>query len=164
MRQTRRAALMVALLAACQAEDTRFARVKQITRLDEAIGGPTANARVGDYLIENDQIRAIIEQGVASYLPTSVGGTIVDIDLQRPQREFRGGFGLDQLGQIAAVANLQVAWAENPTQVRITRSLDGAEVTASARVEASFKILRALDVLIERRFADAPILLNLYSE
>ena len=158
-------ALLAALLcAACAADDTPLARARQITSLDEAIGGPTANGRVGDFLIENDKVRAVVESGRVSYLPTDVGGNLIDLDLVRPQAAFRSGRGLDQLGEIAPMANLSVVQASQAENVRITRSREGVEVTAAAVASPVFRILNALTLLIQRRFAMSPLGLNMYTE
>src|SRR5262249_3208379 len=140
--------LVAALVAAgCDAAQAPFARARALEKLDEAIGGPNAQARVGDFLLENDQIRAVVEKGGTSYAPADVGGTLLDIDLVRPQAEFHGGNGLDQLGQIAPIENLFTAHATFVENVRITRSKDGAEVTAAAEAAPAFKILLALNLL-----------------
>lgn len=139
-------------LGGCQGSSKPFAEAMEIESLDQAIGGPTANARVGDMLLRNDQMRVVIEQGDISYHPTDVGGSIIDMDLERPEREFRGGNGLDQLGQITPIANLSVAQATLKPNVRITGSLDGAEVTTAFGAEPAFKILIALTLLLDQRF------------
>jgi hypothetical protein len=162
----RRAALLaaLALLAACPASDAPFARGKRLESLDQAPGGQNGQARVGDFLLENDQVRAVIEQGGISVLPTDVGGTLIDLDLNRPQGLLRSGRGLDQLGQIAPIANLNVAHATTSTAVRLTRNARGAEVTVAAESDVVFKILTALALLVDRRFAALPISINLYTE
>ena len=59
----RAAALLFGLAAlalqGCDGE-RRFARVFQISEMAQTIGGPAAAARPGDYLLENDRIRAVI--------------------------------------------------------------------------------------------------------
>jgi hypothetical protein len=156
--------LVPVIAASCQHADAPFTRVSRLTSLDEAIGGPNGQARVGDFLIENDQIRAVVEQGETSYLPTDVGGSLIDLDLQRPQGALRSGRGLDQLGQIAPIANLAVAHADDPKHVRITRSKNGVEVTVATAAQPVFKILRALSLLVDQRFANTVIKTNIYTE
>lgn len=153
----------LALAAGCTSGEKQFARAMVLESLDQAIGGPTANARVGDLLLENDQIRVIIEQGGTSYHPADVGGTIIDIDLRRPEAEFRAGNGLDQLGQIAPIANLQIAQATFPANVRVTGSANGAEVTTAIHADPVYRILDALTLLLDQRFAD-DIDVRMYNE
>jgi hypothetical protein len=159
------AALCLALAAAaCQSGDDRYARAFQIESLDQAIGGPKASAREGDFLLENDQIRVVVEQGSPSRLPLGKGGTIADIDLNRYQQEFRSGRGLDQVGQFVPVANLYQAGAEFPANVEVTRSANGAEVTAKAAGTPILPLVVGLTALLRQRFADAPTALNMYTE
>jgi hypothetical protein len=152
------------LVAGCDNTQAPFARARAIDKLDDAIGGPNAQARVGDFLLENDQIRAVVEKGGKSYAPADVGGTLLDIDLVRSEPQFRGGNGLDQLGQIAPIENLFTAHATFAENVRITRSSQGAEVTAAAEAEPAFRILLALNLLVARSYAAPPIATNMYTE
>src|SRR5262249_6793127 len=131
---------------------------------DQAIGGPSATARIGDFVIENERIRAVIEQGEHSTVPTDVGGSLIDIDLQRDQQELRAGHGLDQLVQIAPIANLGVAAADSDTEVRITQSTSGAEVTVASTVKPVFRILLAIPILLDQRFAAPPAEMTMYTE
>jgi hypothetical protein len=119
----RRVWLLAALLAGCSG-DKEYAKAYVIESLDQAIGGPKASAREGDLMLENDQIRVVVEQGGPSRLPLGKGGSIADIDLNRYQQEFRSGQGLDQVGQFVPVANLYQAGAEPPRR-RGDRGLRG---------------------------------------
>ena len=150
--------------AGCQSGDDKYARAMQIESLDQAIGGPKASAREGDFLLENDQIRVVVEQGSPSRLPLGKGGTIADIDLNRFQDEFRSGRGLDQVGQFVPVANLYQAGAEFPANVKVTGSKNGAEVTAKASGTPILPLVVGLTALLRQRFADAPTALNMYTE
>jgi len=92
---------LVALLPVlgCGRDDPR-AQAMVIESLVQAPGGPKATAEVGDFLLKNDEISAVIEQGGRSSASLDVGGMLVDLDLNRQQSEYRAGRGLDQLGQI----------------------------------------------------------------
>ena len=151
-------------LLGCQASDKPFAEASIIESLDQAIGGPTANAQVGDFLLRNDKMRVVIEQGQVSFHPTDVGGSIIDMDIERHEREFRHGNGLDQLGQISPMANLSIAQAELKPNVRITRSKNGAEVTTAAEGGPTFEILKALTILLDQRFTPTPPRFRMYNE
>ncbi|HYB98372.1 MAG TPA: CehA/McbA family metallohydrolase [Candidatus Limnocylindrales bacterium] len=69
------------------------ARAKVIENASELIGGQLARGRVGDYLLENDQVRVIVQKpgrvffGIGTY-----GGNIIDADLQRPGEPGRDAF------------------------------------------------------------------------
>ena len=148
----------------CQSGDETYARAMLIESLDQAIGGPKASAREGDFLLENDEIRVVVEQGSPSRLPLGKGGTIVDIDLNRYQEEYRSGQGLDQVGQFVPVANLYQAGAEFPANVKITRTANGAEVTSKASGSPILPLVVGLTALLRQTFADAPTNLNMYTE
>src|SRR5688572_1745594 len=140
------------LLAACSSEVEPFARAARIESLDQAIGGPVASARVGDFLLENDQIRAVIEQSGNSYMPLGFGGSLIDLDLARHDPRFSSGRGMDQLGQLAPTANLAVPGAKAPTEARITTSTSGAEITVAAEQAPIQQVLAAFNLLLDRRF------------
>jgi hypothetical protein len=46
--------------------------------------GPGAHARVGDVLLQNDRLRAVIRQPGAPLGPAALGGALVDADVRRP--------------------------------------------------------------------------------
>lgn len=76
------------------------ARVLQIASDDQLIGGPSAAGRVGDWLIENDRVRIVI-QGISRAIgPQPYGGTIIDADLVRE------GPGRDQFGEIGLLTHI----------------------------------------------------------
>lgn len=115
------------------------ARAQRIGALDEAIGGPHAIGRVGDFLLENDQVRVVIaDTGVDTRNPerstfgrvnTTFGGTMVDADLRRPGGD--GARGNDQLAELLPGFVFSVI---RPTSVAVTRDgNDGraAEVTVT---------------------------------
>ncbi len=158
------AAALALAAAGCQSGDEKYARAFQIESLDQAIGGPKASAREGDFLLENDQIRVVVEQGSPSRLPLGKGGTIADIDLNRYQEQYRSGRGLDQVGQFVPVANLYQAGAEFPANVKVTGTARGAEVTAKAAGTPILPLVVGLTALLRQRFADAPTNINMYTE
>jgi hypothetical protein len=138
----RRGALVLTLLgvlAAPGCDAAPHARAQRIGALDEAIGGPHAIARIGDFLLENDQIRIVIadtgvdarEPGKSTYgrVNSPFGGTLVDADLRRPGGD--RGRGNDQLAELLPGFVFTII---NPTQVTVTRDgSDGgpAEVTVT---------------------------------
>ena len=73
-------------------------RAQRIGKLEETIGGPHAIGRVGDWLLENDQVRFIIagQEGVGR-VNTTFGGTLVDADLQRVGGDDNGNDELAEL-------------------------------------------------------------------
>jgi hypothetical protein len=132
-------------------------RAKRIEARFELVGGPVAMADVGDYLLENDQIRVAILGAKDSPGPGVFGGSVVDIDRRRPRIGFEGGQGRDRFAETFPLANLLVP---DPTaaDVRVLRDgSDGEE--ASIRVEGEGQFLfEALGIL--RVLEDVPAELN----
>lgn len=132
------AVIAVTILGGC-GDPPPHSRAQRIGALDEAIGGPHAIGRVGDFVLENDQIRLVIaDTGVDPKDPkkstygrvdTTFGGTLVDADLRRVGGD--SAHGNDQLAELLPGFVFSVI---NPTSVAVTRDgNDGqaAEVTVT---------------------------------
>ncbi|MGE5181455.1 MAG: CehA/McbA family metallohydrolase [Acidobacteriota bacterium] len=125
-----------------------------IAKLEEAIGGPHAIGRVGDYLLENDQVRFVIAgTGVCATdasgakldpscvdvygrVNTTFGGTLVDADLQRVGGD---GKGNDQLAELLPGIAFSVI---RPTKIEVTATGDdgrAAEVTVTGVTDDLFE-------------------------
>ncbi len=129
----------IACLGAACGDPAPRARALVIGSLDDAIGGPHALGQIGDFLLENDQIRLVISDTGVSADPnkpstfgranTTFGGSLVDADLVRVHgSESRGN---DQLAELLPGLLFTVI---NPTKIEITkRGDDGgpAEVTVT---------------------------------
>lgn len=76
------------------------ASVAQVQSADQLIGGPSAAGRIGDWRIENDRVRIIIQGISRSIGPQPYGGTILDADLVRE------GPGRDQFGEIGLLTHI----------------------------------------------------------
>ena len=105
----------VALHVSCVPEPESFARAFQIESLEQAIGGPKAAARPGDFILENEHYRVAIlgsldEDGNqrVSMSPGLFGGGLVDADLQRYSPEFSAGNGRDQFAEMFTTVNMNV--------------------------------------------------------
>ena len=108
--------LSMLLLAGCR--EAGFVRALQIENRSQAIGGPSALADLGDFVLENDQIRVAILQGKNSLGPGVFGGSLVDADLRRPESEFRGGNGLDQNAVKSFAPGLKVPFSHSYGRLR----------------------------------------------
>lgn len=130
------AAALVALLATCTGSAAPRSRAQRIGKLEEAIGGPHAIGRVGDFILENDQVRFVIADTgrcppgssadcveVYGRVNTTYGGTLVDADLQRIGGD---GTGNDQLAELLPGFFFT---AIDPTEVRVTA--DGSDGRAA---------------------------------
>jgi hypothetical protein len=97
------ALLVLGLVAACTGSAPPRSRAQRIGKLEEAIGGPHAIGRVGDFILENDQVRFVIADTGRCPTPkpkdcidtygranTTFGGTLVDADLVRIQGDGQG--------------------------------------------------------------------------
>lgn len=133
-------------LPACDPAPNGFVRAFQATSRNQLVGGPAAIADVGDFVIENDQVRfVILDGGRGSPGPGVFGGSLVDADLQRPERRFRGGFGLDSLAEIFPIANLVTP---NPESTEVFIEKDGSDGEAVILVTArADNYLEALEML-----------------
>jgi hypothetical protein len=113
---------LLVMLGTCGGNATPRSHAQRIGTLEEAIGGPHAIGQVGDFLLENDQIRLVIADTGVSTDPnkpstygrvnTTFGGSLVDADLRRAGSE--GGNGNDQLAELLPGFVFTVI---NPTEV-----------------------------------------------
>ena len=148
-----RAALLLACLVACgdaAPKSTAF----RIGSLEDVIGGPHAIGTIGDFMLQNDQVRFVIaDTGVNTADPskttygrvnTTFGGTLVDADLVRPGGG--GGKGNDQLAELLPGFLFTVI---NPTKVEIRNDgSDGnpAEVVVTGTGGDLFQMVYLLNV------------------
>ncbi|HEY5923282.1 MAG TPA: CehA/McbA family metallohydrolase [Kofleriaceae bacterium] len=129
-------AALVALLATCTGSAPPRSRAQRIGKLQEAIGGPHAIGRVGDFILENDQVRFVVADTgrcppgssddcieVYGRVNTTFGGSLVDADLQRIQGD---GKGNDQLAEMLPGFFFTVI---DPIEVTVTN--DGSDGTAA---------------------------------
>lgn len=111
------------VLASCTGSAKPHARAERIGTLGDAIGGPHAIGQIGDFLLENDQIRLVISDTGVNADPakttlgrvnTTYGGSLVDADLRRVGGD--GAKGNDQLAELLPGMLFTVI---NPTDVCI---------------------------------------------
>jgi hypothetical protein len=123
---------------------------KVIEDRSELIGGPVAMADVGDYLLQNDQIRIGILRSVDSPAPGIYGGSVVDMDRRRPRLGMEGGVGRDRFAETFPVGNLMVP---EPDSVDISVLYDGSDgQRAGIRVEGQGEFLfEALGILRSKK-------------
>jgi len=70
--------------------------VRAIASSADLVGGPAARGQVGDWILENDRIRVVVQGPRDDVGASPFGGSIIDVDVVRP-----GGAGKDVLGGIA---------------------------------------------------------------
>ena len=64
--------------------------------LYQLIGGEMAHGAVGDFVLENDKVRVVVQRPLRSIGPNPYGGVIIDADLKRAA----GTIGRDQMGKL----------------------------------------------------------------
>src|ERR1700679_3335247 len=104
---------------------------KQVENAGELVGGPVAMANVGDFLLQNDQIKINILGAPDSQGPGVFGGSIVDVDIRRDRLGFEDQQGHDRFAELFPVANLLVAYPD-PTLMQVTVLEDGSNGTEAA--------------------------------
>ncbi|MCB9556251.1 MAG: hypothetical protein H6707_09135 [Deltaproteobacteria bacterium] len=120
-------------ICGCTVDEHRFSRADLITSQSQTIGGPAASGRVGDFLLQNDRVRAIIRgsgcndplvvdgpDGKEHVCPSGLpwrynqrgtlpvaNGSLIDADIQRPAHRYSGGQGSDAFHELGPMVNLQ---------------------------------------------------------
>lgn len=108
-------------------------KVKRIEARHELIGGPRALGEVGDWLLENDKIRIIVQDAGFSRGFGVFGGALIDADLVRTgstEGNARGGLGNDNFGELFPsffLEALEPTEVNNPLRVRCRADADCAE-------------------------------------
>lgn len=125
---------------------------KQVEDRSELVGGPVAMADIGDFLLQNDQIRVNILNAKDSPGPGVFGGSIVDVDLRRKRLGAGDAEGRDRFAELFPVANLLVP-DPKPGESSVTVLKDGSDgKEASIRVEGKGAFLfEALAILHDQK-------------
>jgi len=137
----RRLALLLALpLAACSSPAPAPATAELIVNRDQRVGGPSAAADVGDFVLQNGRVRFGLlgsrceSNGedawtgqCSSPAPGLFGGSMADADLQRGNGNEGAGAGRDQFAELFASTNLEVT-AVNEVEVLADGSAGGAAI------------------------------------
>ncbi|MFM7204036.1 MAG: hypothetical protein ACKO6N_24920 [Myxococcota bacterium] len=147
--------LALGAFSACDpAPDTTSAlRAYQVASKDQLIGGPSALLDVGDFILENDQIRIGVLGAKASdgrklnsLGPGLAGGSLVDADLVRHDPQYANGNGLDQFAENFPTINLKITDTQSVEVIE-----DGSNGRAVLRMRGPsgpyFNLLELLDVL-----------------
>jgi hypothetical protein len=116
------AAFVALAMTACTVPaDAPRAAAQRVATADQLIGGPKAIGQIGDYLLENDQIRVIIANTGVGRIATPFGGSLIDADLRRPQGAL--SHGNDEMGELLPSFLLELM---NPVSITIVNDgLDG---------------------------------------
>jgi hypothetical protein len=143
--------LLLALLGC--ATSSEWASARQIDSLADTIGGPKATARPGDFLLENDRIRFAILGPRYSMGPSPYGGTLCDADLQRPDPKYAAGHGNDQIAEVFATVNMNIAGADTEGQVTVLAEGSATEpaiVRTAAEGKPFLSMLQPLWAIVDQ--------------
>lgn len=148
-------ALLVAIAPGLTCNDSYGVLLaKQVTNRDELVGGPVAMADVGDFLLQNDQIKVNILGAHDSQGPGLFGGSIVDVDVRRDRMGYADQQGHDRFAELFPVVNLLDPFPEAHISTPSVRVLndgsDGQEASIRVEADGSF-MFQALAVLHEKR-------------
>ncbi len=108
--------LSILVFSACDSDPRpATAAAQRVTNRNQLIGGPTGLGEVGDYLIENDQIRLIIQDLSFNRGSGIFGGSLIDADLVRADSTGNpmGGTGRDSFGELFPAYFLEMIDPEN---------------------------------------------------
>ena len=139
-------ALLAGLGATTCQSGSGLLRAKIIEHRSELVGGPVAMADVGDFLIENDVMRAAILRSVDSPAPGVFGGSLIDLDVRRPRTDYGGGLGSDRFAETFPLANLLVPEPELGEVRVLADGSDGQEAIIRVEGEGNY-LFEALGVL-----------------
>jgi hypothetical protein len=127
------AVLMAGATACGEDQAPTWASARVVSNRDDLIGGPRALGEVGDFLLENDQIRVIIQGAGYSRGFGVFGGSLIDAELRRPREsgDSAGGVGHDSFGELFPSFFLQAVATDTvevlsdgsdgqPAQIRVT--------------------------------------------
>ncbi|MBI3183200.1 MAG: PHP domain-containing protein [Myxococcales bacterium] len=108
------------------------ARAKVVETEKELTGGPFAQGEVGDFLIENDKVRLIVQRPTRHLSPIPYGGHVIDADRRRPV----GEPGRDQLGKVGLLYAFGRLIRADRVEVLEDGSRGGAAVLAATGADA----------------------------
>lgn len=136
--------VLLPVLVACDSDGPPLTAVK-ITRQDQLIGGPSAKGKLGDFLIQNDRIRAIVGNASPGWAGGIFGGTLLDVDRHRWRSQYQYGKGWDSFSEAFPLANLLVV---NPSVDKNVLGLgkDGDD-NDIFQIDSSVSGIRVLDAM-----------------
>lgn len=122
-------------------------RVNDRTQL---IGGPTALGEVGDYILENDQVRVVIQDLTYNRGSGIFGGSLIDADLKRYDQkgDALGGNGRDTFGELFPVFFLEMIDPEAVSVINDGRDGKAAIIEVKGRGGEFITMLRYLNQIL----------------
>lgn len=142
-------AASILLLTGCKGDDP-LAQARRVETRTELIGGPSALGEVGDYLLENDHIRVVVQDKGFSRGFGVYGGGLIDIDLQRAVApgDTDGGNGRDRFGELFPIAFLQALVPEMVEVINDGKDGEAAVVRVAGNGGDFISLTKALNQAI----------------
>ncbi len=132
---------------------SEWASARKIDSLAETVGGPKATARPGDFLLENDRIRVAVLGPRYSMGPSPFGGTLCDADIRRANPRYGAGHGNDQLAEVFATVNMNIAGADTEGEVFVLQEgseTEPAIIRATGEGTPFLTMLKPLWAIVEQ--------------
>lgn len=133
--------LILLAISAFSCDSSVVLRAKKIESQNELIGGPSAKSKLGDFLIENDQIRATIGGPGPGYAAGVFGGTLLDVDRHRWQSEYQDGHGFDAFSEAFPLANLLIPNPADPKRA-LKLTADKIEVVTQGEGAPTISVIK----------------------
>jgi len=139
--------LLITSLIGCQTQE-KSSNAYQIETLNQTIGGPKGIAQPGDFVIQNNKIRAAIIGNRPSMGPHTAGGSIADADIQRVGAQYANGFGNDQLAEVFSTVNMNTALIDDENgEVRILNNGENGEPAHICASGVAFPFISLLQAI-----------------
>lgn len=140
----------ITALSGCAQEEPNLLSARRATTRWDLVGGPVAYADIGDFVLENDKLRAAILDPGRSWGPGVFGGSLVDLDVRRKDGRFPQGQGRDRFAEVFPLANLLTP---APTGAEVSVVADGSDgKEATIRVEGKgYAMLHSLYVMRDNK-------------
>ncbi len=107
------------------------AAARKVEAASDLIGGQFAGGRLGDYVLENDKIRAIIGQPGRDLFHVPFGGHLIDADVKRGA----GEAGRDQLGKLGLIYSFGRAVEVKEVEVLRDGAAGGPAIIAATGID-----------------------------
>lgn len=143
--------LPLSLFSACEERPAVGARALTITQRESLIGGPMAAGNLGDFLIENEKIRAIISRPGISEAFGFFGGNLMDADRVRAgigQGNSTGGGGFDTLVEFFPLFFLSVVDTQSAEILQDGRDGKEAKIRITGQGASFIALTEQLNNLI----------------
>jgi len=116
----------------------QVSRVKAVETAADLVGGPGAQGQIGDWMLENDKIRAIVQRVDAEQMQVGTyGGNLIDADVLRGV----GEEGNDTLGMIIPLFAIQQTFRPTKAVIVNDGSDGGAAVLRVCGKDDTFEYL-----------------------